>query len=92
MGKDLANDDLNAILEAAKKASASAKKLAKAAKKAAKIAAKIAVHFWQNRVVPRVDNFADTAAVTRPINRRLTGLDDRDEKFKGLHHVLVANK
>ena len=56
------------------------------------IAAKIAVHFWQNRVVPRVDNFADTAAVTRPINRRLTGLDDRDEKFKGLHHVLVANK
>jgi putative chitinase len=56
------------------------------------IAAKIAVHFWQNRVVPRVDNFADTAAVTRPINRRLAGLDDRDEKFKGLHHVLVANK
>ena len=56
------------------------------------IAAQIAVYFWKNRVAPRVDNFADTAAVTRPINRRLAGLDDRDEKFKGLHHVLVANK
>jgi putative chitinase len=56
------------------------------------IAAKIAVYFWKNRVAPKVDNFADTAAVTRPINRKLTGLEDRDEKFKGLHHVLVAQK
>lgn len=56
------------------------------------ISAKIAVYYWQNRVAPKVDNFADTAAVTRPINRRLAGLEDRHEKFKGLHHVLVANK
>lgn len=53
------------------------------------IAAKIAVYFWQNRVAPRVDNFMDTAAVTRPINRKLTGLDDRHEKFTGMHHIIA---
>jgi len=56
------------------------------------VAAKIAVYFWKNRVQPRVDNFMDTAAVTRPINYKLTGLDDRHEKFVGMNHVLTAMK
>lgn len=55
----------------------------------ADIAAKIAVYYWQNRVAPRVDDFSDTAAVTRPINRKLTGLDDRHDKFTGMHHVMA---
>lgn len=55
------------------------------------IAAKIAVYYWQNRVAPKVENFMDTAEVTRPINRRLAGLDDRHNKFIGLHH-LIAQK
>lgn len=48
------------------------------------IAAKIAVWFWQHRVAPRIDNFSDTAAVTKPINSRLSGLDDREQKFKAI--------
>lgn len=55
----------------------------------ADIAAKIAVYYWQNRVAPKVDDFSDTASVTRPINRKLTGLDDRHEKFTGMHHVIA---
>lgn len=55
----------------------------------ADIAAKIAVYFWQNRVAPKVDDFMDTAAVTRPINRKLTGLDDRHEKFTGMHDIIA---
>jgi predicted chitinase len=45
------------------------------------IAAKIAVWFWQNRVQPRVDNFNDVRAVTKPINPGLNGLQDRKEAF-----------
>ena len=58
----------------------------------ADIAAKIAVYFWKNRVQPRVDDFTDTAAVTKPINRKLVGLDDRHAKFTGLHHLLTAKE
>ena len=46
------------------------------------VAAKVAIWFWQNRVVPRVDNFADTAQVTKPINPGMRGLDDRHTKFQ----------
>jgi putative chitinase len=46
------------------------------------VAAKVAVWFWQQRVQPRVDDFYDTKAATRPINPGLKGLDDRKEKFK----------
>jgi predicted chitinase len=46
------------------------------------IAAKVAIWFWQNRVQPRVDDFYDTRAATKPINSGLKGLDDRKEKFK----------
>lgn len=46
------------------------------------IAAKVAVWFWQNRVQPRVDDFGDTRASTKPINPGLNGLEDRKEKFQ----------
>jgi predicted chitinase/FMN phosphatase YigB (HAD superfamily) len=46
------------------------------------IAAKVAIWFWQNRVQPKVDNFGDTRASTRPINPGLKGLEDRKEKFQ----------
>lgn len=46
------------------------------------VAAKVAIWFWQNRVQPRVDNFYDTRAATKPINPGLKGLEDRKEKFK----------
>lgn len=45
------------------------------------VAAKVAIWFWQNRVQPRVDNFYDTRASTKPINPGLKGLEDRKEKF-----------
>lgn len=54
-------------------------------------AAKIAIWFWQNRVQPRVGDFSDVAASTRPINRKLVGLDDREHKFSGLNY-LIAKK
>jgi len=58
----------------------------------ADIAAKIAVYFWKNRVQPHVDDFTDTAAVTKPINRKLVGLDDRHAKFTGINHLLTAKE
>jgi putative chitinase len=45
------------------------------------VAAQVAIWFWQHRVQPRVDNFGDTKASTKPINPGLKGLDDRKEKF-----------
>jgi putative chitinase len=52
------------------------------------IAAKVAVWFWQSRVQPRVDDFYDTRAATKPINPGLKGLDDRKEKFKDFKTVM----
>lgn len=46
------------------------------------VAAKVAVWFWQNRVQPKVDNFNNTKAATRPINPGLKHLDQRKEKFQ----------
>jgi putative chitinase len=46
------------------------------------VAAKIAVWYWQNRVTPYVQNFADTRSVTKRINPGLQGLQDREENFK----------
>lgn len=46
------------------------------------VAAKVAVWFWQNRVQPKVDDFSNTKAVTKPINKGLKGLEDRKEKFQ----------
>jgi putative chitinase len=46
------------------------------------IAAKVAIWFWQNRVQPRVDDFGNTPAATKPINSGLKGLQDRKDKFQ----------
>jgi predicted chitinase len=48
------------------------------------VAAKVAVWFWQNQVAPKVNNFNDTAQVTKPINSGLKGLDDRHNKFASI--------
>jgi len=46
------------------------------------IAAKIALWYWNTRVKPNVDNWADTKQVTIKINPALKGLEDRHENFK----------
>lgn len=46
------------------------------------VAAKVAVWFWQNRVQPKVNDFSNTQAATKPINSGLKGLEDRKEKFQ----------
>lgn len=46
------------------------------------VAAKVAVWFWQNRVQPKVDDFGNTKAATKPINPGLKHLDQRKEKFQ----------
>lgn len=45
------------------------------------IAAKVSVWFWKNRVQPKVSNYNDVRSVTYPINKGLTGLDDRIQTF-----------
>jgi predicted chitinase len=52
------------------------------------VAAKVAVWFWQNRVQPRVDDFSNTRAATKPINSGLKGLEDRKEKFQDFKLVM----
>lgn len=52
------------------------------------IAAKVAVWFWKKRVQSKVTDYSNTKSVTRPINRGLAGLDDRDEKYKAVAHLL----
>lgn len=52
------------------------------------IAAKVAIWFWKNRVQPRVDDYSNTRAVTKPINSGLKALDDRDEKYKAVAHLI----
>lgn len=52
------------------------------------IAAKVAVWYWQSRVSPKVDNFKDTRAVTKPINSGLRGLKDREDKFNAVMQIL----
>jgi predicted chitinase len=46
------------------------------------VAAKVAIWFWQNRVQPKVDDFGNTPAATKPINSGLKGLQDRKDKFQ----------
>lgn len=52
------------------------------------IAAKIAIWFWKKRVDPKVDDYSNTRAVTKPINSGLAGLDDRHEKYKAIAHII----
>jgi putative chitinase len=52
------------------------------------VAAQVAVWFWQHRVQPKVDDFRDTKAATKPINSGLKGLEDRKEKFQDFKLVM----
>lgn len=52
------------------------------------IAAKVAVWFWKHRVQPKVDDYSDTRAVTKPINSGLKALDDRHEKYKAVAQII----
>lgn len=45
------------------------------------VAAKVSLWFWKHRVQPRVDDFSDTPAATKPINSGLKGLKDREAHF-----------
>ena len=47
-----------------------------------KVAAQVAIWFWQQRVQPRVSDYTDTRAATRPINPGMRGLADRESKFQ----------
>jgi predicted chitinase len=53
------------------------------------IAAQVAIWFWKLRVQPRVDNFKDVKAVTKPINPSLNGLADRKDKFQNYKTALL---
>jgi putative chitinase len=57
----------------------------------ADIAARIGIYYWQHRVQPNVDDYNDTASVTKPINSSLKGLSDREDKFKALRDILTGN-
>ena len=52
------------------------------------VAAKIAVWYWQTRVKPFVNNFDDTAAVTKKINPGMRGLDDRASFFQDYKKII----
>ena len=56
------------------------------------VAAKIAVWFWKQRVQPRVDNFNDVRAVTKPINPGLNGLEDRKDSFKDFKQFKLSQR
>jgi len=46
------------------------------------VAAKVAVWYWQNRVAPKIKDFANTKAVTKKINPASKGLQSRQDQFK----------
>lgn len=52
------------------------------------VAAKIAVWYWQTRVKPGIQNFADTQAVTQKINPALRGVDSRHANFKDYMKII----
>jgi len=52
------------------------------------VAAQIAVWYWNTRVKPNVQNFADTARVTKYINPAARGLENRHENFKDYMRII----
>lgn len=52
------------------------------------IAAKVSLWYWKTRVRPKVSDFSNVAQVTRTINRKLSGISDRTEKFKAYLNTL----
>jgi len=55
------------------------------------IAAQVALWYWHHRVTPKVSNFNNTKAVTKPINSHLNGLEDRHQKFLAFSELLGNN-
>lgn len=53
------------------------------------IAAKIAVWYWNTRVKPHVQDFTDTASVTKKINPAMHGLAGRVQNFKNYLSTMV---
>ena len=53
------------------------------------VAAKIAVWYWNTRVKPNVNNWNDTAEVTRTINPAMRGLEDRKEFFNNYKRIIA---
>jgi len=56
------------------------------------IAAKIAIWYWKTRVKPNVTNFNDTRAVTRWINPKMHGLEQRHENFTDYKKVFAVTR
>lgn len=54
------------------------------------IAAKVAVWFWKTHVKPKVQNFKDVKQVTKPINPKLRGLEDRKQNFKDYYSQVAS--
>jgi len=52
------------------------------------VAAQIAVWYWNTRVKPGIQNFADTRAVTQKINPAAKGLENRHENFKDYMRII----
>lgn len=52
------------------------------------VAAKVAVWFWKNRVHPKIHDYSNTRAVTKPINSGLHDLDNRHENYKAVAQIL----
>lgn len=52
------------------------------------VASKIAVWYWNTRVKPGIQNFADTRAVTQKINPAAKGLENRHENFKDYMRII----
>jgi len=52
------------------------------------VAAKVAIWYWQHRVHPKIHDYNDTRAVTKPINSGLDKLQDRHEKYKAVAQIL----
>ena len=52
-------------------------------------AAKASIWYWQWRVRPNVRNMYDVKEVTRQINPKLKGLEDRLYKFDAYKHLRV---
>ena len=55
------------------------------------VAAQVALWYWHHRVTPKVSNFNNTKAVTKPINSHLNGLEDRHQKYLAFSELLGNN-
>ena len=56
------------------------------------VAARIAIWYWKSRVQPNVSNFNDTRAVTRWINPKMHGLEQRHENFTDYKNVFAVTR